>query len=406
MKKVIQSYKSTLILIGSILIGTVVGLVFKEKANVLKPFGDIFLNLLLVSIVPLIFLTITTSLTKMKQIDRFKKIVIRIFMVFAFTSIIAAFIGIIFTKTIPFVKQGDVELLLSGEEAVVEELNLLQRTANLITTTDFVLLFSKENIVALLVFSVLIGISIRMAKEDGKALSNVLVSANKVIYQFVKLIMYYAPIGLGCYFASLVGTFGSEIAKGYLNTFLLYTAVSLFTYFVVYSFYAYLSAGKKGFKAFWKHIIPSTFTALATCSSAASIPVNIEASKKIGVKEEIAEMAIPLGTTFHKDGSIIGSVFKIMFIVYLFGLDVSIYQVILVSLVATLLVTAVPIGGGTISEALILSFIGAPMTVLPMLTIIATIIDPPATMLNVVGDTTVSMLTSRLVDGKEWMKEA
>jgi len=69
-------------------------------------------------------------------------------------------------------------------------------------------------------------------------------------------------------------------------------------------------------------------------------------------------------------------------------------------------VTAVPIGGGTISEAFIISFIGAPLTALPMLTIIATIIDPPATVLNVVGDTTVCMMSSRLVDGKNWMKKA
>ena len=117
-------------------------------------------------------------------------------------------------------------------------------------------------------------------------------------------------------------------------------------------------------------------------------------------------MAIPLGTTFHKDGSIIGSVFKIMFLTYLFGLDVSLTQLIFVSLVATLLVTAVPIGGGTISEAFILSLIGAPLTALPMLTIVATIIDAPATVLNVVGDTTVCMLTSRMVEGKKWLKKA
>ncbi len=406
MKKFIQNYKSTLVLVLSVLIGTIIGLIFKEDANVLKPLGDIFLNLLLVSIVPLIFLTITTTLTRIKHVKRFQKIVVRIFALFLITSVIAAFIGILFTKTIPFVDAENVEILKDTEEAVVEDLNLLERTAELITVDDFYLLLSKGNVVALLIFSVLVGISIRMTKEEGKIIVEFLEAANKVVSNFIKLIMYYAPIGIGCYFASLVGTFGSEIAKGYLNTFLLYTFVALITYFVVYTFYAYIAGGKKGAKVFWKNILPATFTAIGTCSSAASIPVNVEVSKKMGVKDEIAEAAIPLGTTFHKDGSIIGSVFKVMFLVYLFGLDVSLVQVIFVSLVATLLVTAVPIGGGTISEALILSLIGAPLTALPMLTIVATIIDPPATMLNVVGDTTVSMLTARWVDGKDWMKEA
>ena len=121
--------------------------------------------------------------------------------------------------------------------------------------------------------------------------------------------------------------------------------------------------------------------------------------------EDIADTTIPLGTSFHKDGSIIGSVFKIMFLVYLFNSDVSTLKVLGVALIATLLVTAVPIGGGTISEMLIITMLGFPVTALPILTIIATIIDPPATMLNVVGDSASSMLVARIVDGKKWLKE-
>lgn len=403
MMKILKNYKSTIILLLSVVIGSIIGFIMKEDAQVLKPLGDIFLNLLFVSIVPLIFLTITTSMAKIKQVKHFKKIISRIFLIFLFTSLISCIIGIIFTKAIPFVDSSLVEVL-EGEE-VKTELNLLQRTASLLTTTDFYLLLSKDNIIALLIFSMLIGLSLRMTKEEGTIVVNFLDVCLKVINHFIQLIMYYAPIGIGCYCASLVGSFGSQITKGYRNTFLLYLLVSILTYFVVYTIYAYLAGGIEGVKRYYKNILPSTLTALSTCSSAACIPVNIEVSKKIGVKDEVAEMAIPLGTTFHKDGSIIGSVFKIMFLVYLFGIDISIFELIFVSLVATLLVTAVPIGGGTISEAFIISFIGAPLTSLPMLTIIATIIDAPATVLNVVGDTTVGMMSSRVIDGKNWMKK-
>ena len=154
---------------------------------------------------------------------------------------------------------------------------------------------------------------------------------------------------------------------------------------------------------FWKNILPATVTSIATCSSAASIPVNIETAKKIGVSEDIAETLVPFGTSFHKDGSTIGSVFKIMFLVCLFGTTIttgSIFQIIGVALVATLLVSAVPIGGGTISEMLIITLMGYPLAALPILTIIATIIDPPATLLNVVGDDAAAMMVSRMVDGK------
>ena len=409
MKKFLKNYKSTLILLASIIIGTIVGLIFEEKATVLSPFGDLFLNMLLVIIVPLIFLTISTSIGKMKQPKRIGKILTTIILVFAFTSIVSVFVGIVSTKAFRLVDVKDEaaikEVLKGAEEVTSEDVNFLERTVEAVSVNDFSKLLTRDNMIALIIFSILMGISINMSKGKGDKFLGVLESANEVVQSFIKLIMYYAPIGLGCYFAALVGTFGGEIALGYGKTFLIYTIVSVLFYFIVYSFYAFIAGGKEGFVSYWKNILPATLTSLATCSSAASIPVNTSCAKKIGVPEDIADTTIPLGTSFHKDGSIIGSVFKIMFLVYLFNSDVSTLKVLGVALIATLLVTAVPIGGGTISEMLILTMLGFPVSALPILTIIATIIDPPATMLNVVGDTASSMMVARVIDGKKWMKE-
>lgn len=409
MKKFLKNYKSTLILLGSIIIGTIVGLIFGEKATVLSPFGDLFLNMLLVIIVPLIFLTISTSIGKMKQPKRIGKILTTIILVFAFTSIVSVFVGIVSTKAFRLVDVKDEaaikEVLNGAEEATKEDVNFLERTVEAVSVNDFSKLLTRDNMIALIIFSILMGISINMSKGKGEKFLDVLESANEVVQSFIKLIMYYAPIGLGCYFAALVGTFGGEIAIGYGKTFIIYTVVTVLFYFTVYSLYAFLAGGKKGFISYWKNILPATLTSLATCSSAASIPVNTTCAKNIGVPEDIADTTIPLGTSFHKDGSIIGSVFKIMFLVYLFNSDVSTLKVLGVALIATLLVTAVPIGGGTISEMLIITMLGFPVTALPILTIIATIIDPPATMLNVVGDTASSMMVARIVDGKKWLKE-
>ncbi len=408
MKKFLKNYKSTLILLGSIIIGTIVGLVFKEKAKVLAPFGDLFLNLLLVIIVPLIFLTITTSIGKMKQPKRIGKILVTILLVFIFTSLVSVGVGIISTKAFKLVDVKDTETIkevLKDTKATNEKVNFLERTVETITVSDFSKLLTRDNMIALIIFSILFGISINLSKCKGDKLLDVLESANEVVQSFIKVIMYYAPIGLGCYFAALVGTFGGEIASGFGKTFIIYTIVSVLYYFIMYSAYAFMAGGKKGFISYWRNVLPVTLTSLATCSSAASIPVNTACAKNIGVPEDVADTTIPLGTSFHKDGSIIGSVFKIMFLVYLFNADVSTLKVLGVALVATLLVTAVPIGGGTISEMLILTMLGFPVSALPILTIIATIIDPPATMLNVVGDTASSMMVARVTDGKKWMKE-
>ncbi len=406
MKKIIKNYKSSLILISSIIIGAIIGLIFKEKASILSPFGDLFLNLLLVIIIPLIFLTITTSIGKMQTPKRVGKILSTTIIVFIMASLVSVFIGLLATNSFKLIDVKDANTIkesLGEEEIMQDNVNYLERTVQTISVNSFSKLLTNENIVALIVFSIIFGISINISKEKGKALLHVLESANDIIQSFIKIIMYYAPIGLGCYFAAMVGTFGSSLALGYTKTFVIYTIVCVLFYFIVYSLYAYIAAGKKGFIRYWKGIIAPTVTALATCSSAASIPVNTTAAKNIGVPEDIADTSIPLGTSFHKDGSIIGSVFKIMFLVYLFNSTVSTSKVLGVALLATLLVTAVPIGGGTISEMLIITMLGFPLGALPFLTIIATIIDAPATVLNVVGDTASSMVISRIIDGKKWL---
>lgn len=416
MKKFLSNYKSTIILLVAIIVGAIVGIIFKEKATIVRPLGDLFLNLLLVIVVPLIFLTITTSVSKMKTPKRLGKIIVTIIGVFIFTSIIAVIVGFLSTYFVKLVEPDDGEQIKASLEQnfeetdnSTEEMTIADRTVQLLTVDDFYKLMSKENIVALLIFSVIFGIAINMSGEKAKPVKDFLESANVIIHNIIKIIMYYAPLGLGCYFASLVGSFGTQIAVGYLKTFVYYTVIAIAFYFIMYTIYAFLAGGKKGIKAFWKNAIPSTMTALATCSSAASIPINVECSKKIGVPEDIAETTIPLGSSFHKDGSIIGSVFKIMFLVCLFGTSMTtagdILGILGIALLANLLITAVPIGGGTISEMLIISMMGYPVAALPILTIIATIIDPQATMLNVVGDTTSSMMVARIVEGKNWMKK-
>ena len=407
MKKIIKNYKQSIILIGSLIIGTIVGLIFKEKATVLEPLGTLFINMLLVVVVPLIFLSITTSIGKIDKPKRVGKILRSIIIAFVFTSLVSVVIGLTSLK-IRLVDSGDankITALLDESTDVSDDASVLDKLVNSVSTNDFVNLLSKNNILALIVISILSGLAINKSGEKGKSFLKVLDSAYEVLQNLIKILMYYAPIGLGCYFASFTGTFGASITQGFVKMLVIYTILVLFVYFVIYSLYAYMAAGKIGVKKYWANIIPASVTALSTCSSAASIPVNTECAKKIGVSEDIASPTITLGTSFHKDGSIIGSVFKILFLVYLFDMPVNGIKVLGVSLLATILVTAVPIGGGTISEMLILKLMGFPVAALPILTIIATIIDAPATLLNVTGDCASSMLVSRMVDGKDSLKK-
>ena len=370
------------------------------------------MNRLIKLIVPLIFFTITSSISKMNEKKRLSKILSSTIVIFLITSIIAVLFGFLTTYFVDLVNVNDTSAIKEIFDNTIEEkveLNILERTVNVLSTDSFINLLSTNNLIALIVISLLFGIAINKAGKKGKVIADLFDSFSEVMYKLIEIIMYYAPIGLGCYFANLVGILGGIIAVGFLKTFIIYTLVCLLFMFIFYTLYAYISAGLKGVKAFWKNIIPSALTSLGTCSSAASVPVNIKCTKKIGVPTDIAETTVSLGTSFHKDGSCIGSVFKIMFLVSLFGTSLTTFadisKVLGIALLATLLVTAVPIGGGTISEMLILTMMNYNIAALPILTIIATIIDAPATLLNVVGDSSSAMLVTRIIEGKNWLKK-
>lgn len=403
--KFIKNYKSTIILLLSIILGMIVGIIFKEKASYLKPFGDLFLNLLLVIIVPLIFLTITVSIGKMKSPKRIGKILFTSLITFVVTSIISVVIGLGFAKNFNIIKYEDKnsikEIIKEDKSVKKEKLNILEKTVNTVSVNDFKSLITNDNIIALICFSIIFGLAINLSKDKKKPVLDILDSFSGVVQKFIKIIMYYAPIGLGCYFAALVGSFGKELVLGYAKTFLIYLIACLFIYFVIYSLYAIICGGKNGFTNYWKNIIPPSVCAMSTCSSAASMPINIESAKKMGVTEDVSSVSISLGTNFHKDGSIVGSVFKIMFLVQLFNSNTSTFKIILIALLATILVSAVPIGGGTISETLIITMLGFPLSTLPILTIIATIIDAPATVLNVTGNTISSVIINKFIDKKK-----
>jgi Na+/H+-dicarboxylate symporter len=221
--------------------------------------------------------------------------------------------------------------------------------------------------------------------------------------------MWYAPIGLGALFASLVGEHGAEILGGYARAVAVYYPLSFAYFGGCFSLYAWLAAGRPGVRAFWRAIPTAAVTAFASGSSMASIPANLAASRRIGVPRDIRELVVPVGATIHMDGSSISAIVKIAFLFGVFGLPFSGLDVWGVALVVALLsgvvMSGVP-GGGFIGETLIVTLYGFPPEALPLLAVLGTLVDPPATMINSTGDSVAGMLLARWVDGRDWFKRA
>ncbi len=410
MKNFLKNYKSSLILLGAILIGGIVGVVLGPKAAMLKPFGDLFLNLLFMSLVPLVFFSVSSAIANMNTMKRLGKIMGNIVIVFLSTAFIAALIGILGAIILNPTKGLDssmfTSIIGSGEIVEAEKVSFLDQIVKTVTVNDFNMLFSKSNMLQLIVFAVLFGLATAMAGEKAKGIAKFVEEGSEVIGNIIKIIMYYAPIGLGCYFASVIGELGTQILSGYVTAFLLYLGITVIYYFGFYTIYAYLAGGKEGISIFWKNAVGPTVTAVATCSSAACIPVNLVSAKNMGVPDDIAETVVPLGANIHKDGSVIGGVLKITFLMGIFGMDITnpstLLSILVVSFLVGAVVGAIP-GGGVIGEMLILSVFGFSPEMLPIITVLGTVIDAPATLLNSAGNTVCAMMVARLVEGKNWL---
>jgi len=368
--------------------------------------GDIFLNLLFTVIVPLVFFFISSAVAGMQNIRHLGKIMSAMIFVFVATGVIASIVMIIGVVYYPPAIGVHV---IFGNGVNVEHLKLSDQIVKAFTVSEFSNLLSKNNMLALIVFAILTGLATSASGERGKAFAGFLASGSQVMIKLISFIMYYAPIGLCAYFAYLVGVFGSELLGSYARAMFIYYPTAILYFFIAFTIYAFIAANREGVRRFWLNIIPPSLIALATGSSMATIPANMEAANKNGVPRDISEVVIPIGATMHMEGSCLAAVLKIAFLFGIFNIPFSGAETILTALGIALLtgvvVSGIP-GGGTIGELLIISFYGFPMEAFPIITMIGTLVDAPATMLNAVGDNVSSMLVARMLGGKDWMKES
>lgn len=400
-----NSYFFPIILFISIIIGCILGVILGEKASVLKPLGEIFLNLMYTIVVPLVFFTISSSVANMVDMRRLGRILKYVFLVFFATSAVAAILMVIVLFVIDPVGNGKIAMDASE---VVQNTDIGKQIVEAITVSDFSQIMSREHMLPLIIFSCLFGIGTSIIGKQGECIAKGLDALSKIMMKIVTIIMYYAPIGLMAYFASLIGEFGPNLIGSYAKSMLIYYLLCIVYFVVFYTLYAYLAGGKKGIRLFYKHQFPITITSLATQSSLASLPTNLEQTEKMKVPKDIREVTLPIGATMHMEGSAMAAILKIVFLFSIFGKPFNdIYTIgtaILIAVLSAVVMSGIP-GGGLIGEMLIVSLYGFPPEAFAIIATIGWLVDPPATCLNVTGDSVSAMLTTRLVEGKDWIKK-
>ncbi|WP_312187238.1 dicarboxylate/amino acid:cation symporter [Sphingobacterium sp.] len=397
-KTFIHNYGSILLLLLGISIGSLIGIFFPQLANNLKPIGDIFLNLLFVSVIPLVFFAISSSVANIEGDSVLGKIIGMMSFVFVLGIIVAGMTSIAFLYLFPINSPLPIEQSKNIIDTVVHD-SWGEKMVRFLTVSEFSSLLSRQNMLAFVIFSFLIGIATRKSGSSAVLFRNFINSGNAVMGNLLVMVMRLAPVGLGAYFAYQVGTLGPQLFGFYAKPIGLYYLFGTLYFFIVFSFFAFFAFGLNGVKLYWKNNILPSLTALSSCSSLATMPANLLAAKQIGIPDTVSSVVIPLGTTLHKHGSAIACIFKIYVALLLSGQEFFDPANLMMAIGITLLVSIVAGGipnGGYIGEMLIISVYQMPTEVIPSIMIIATLVDPLATMLNATGDTVAAMLTTKL----------
>lgn len=393
---ILKNYSGIIWLLGGIVLGSVIGIWLGPRAVMLKPVGDIFLNLLFTAVIPLVFFAIASALADMDPSMKMGRVLGVMALVFLGTILLSAITTLAAVWIFPLHERaGNAVAEITEQPGSIGE-----QITRLLTVSEFYDLLSRRNMLPFIIFSALTGFAAMLAGSGGTAFRGFLRSGNEVMKQLMVLIMKLAPVGLGAYFAYQAGVVGPQLFGTYAHSLGMYYAVGTFYFIAGFTFYAFIAGGVPGIRLFWRNNIIPTLTSLGTCSSIATIPANLEATRRMGVPDHVGSVVIPLGATLHKDGSSISSIIKIAAAFVITGKSLLTVDAIVMALGITVIVSIVEGGilnGGYIGEMLSMSVYGFPPEVLPAMMIIGTLVDPLATVLNATGDNVAAMMTTRFL---------
>ncbi|HKL59919.1 MAG TPA: dicarboxylate/amino acid:cation symporter [Sphaerochaeta sp.] len=408
------------ILIGLVL-GAILGLVFKEKILWISPFGALFVRLLKMIMMPIILSTIIVGASSVSPAN-LGKTGIRIIVLYLVTSAFAVLIGLGMGAI--FRPSADLAILAvdaAGKQAAAVPLST---TLINIVPTSFAQAVVNENVLPVIFFSLLFGIGISYLRvssdERSKKLGNVVFDffdgISTIMMKMIGGIMEYAPIGVVALVAEVFAKNGSKVV-GSLGIVTLATFTGYAIHIVVV-YFGMLALSKLSIRTFFREAKNPLITGFVTRSSNGTLPITIKAAENLGIKKEIYSFSLPLGATINMDGTAIYQGVCATFIALsVTGQGFSLAQMGLIIVTATLasIGTAGVPGAGAIMLLMVLDAVGLPVVAgtpiagaYAMILGIDAILDMGRTALNVTGDLTCTTVTAKMLkelDMTSWNKD-
>lgn len=381
------------ILVGLVL-GVVIGMLYKPGALALAPVGALFLNAIKMLIVPLVFISLVAGITAMSDSAKLGRISVKTIAIYLITTAFAVSIGLAFGTL--FSPGEGMRMVASGSAEAKQAPSLVQILVGLVPTNP-VTAFAEGNILQIIVFAIALGVSMNLVGEKAAPAIRLFDSLAEVLYKLTDLVMRFAPIGVFALIAGVVASHGIEVLlplAGVIGViYLASIAHMLLVYGSLIGGLARLSPLR-----FFRGIAPALAVAFSTSSSSGTLPVSIECARKnLGVSQGVAGFVLPVGATINMDGTAIYQGVLALFIAQAFGIDLSAGQYLMIILTATLasVGTAGIPGAGLIMLGLVLSSVGLPLEGVALIAGIDRILDMARTTVNVTGDLMTTTLVAR-----------
>ncbi|MEE1073468.1 MAG: dicarboxylate/amino acid:cation symporter [Cellulosilyticum sp.] len=366
--------------------------------GILKLLGTGFLNAIKLLVAPLVFVSIVYATSSLKEIKQIGRIGLKTLIFYITTTALAIILSLIMANIINPGKGVHIDIVTTTTDAVTTSTstNLIDTLLNMIPTNIFVA-FSEGNVLGIIFFAILLGISMTLIGEKAKPLVDLFEICNDVLLQVISLIMNFAPFGIFALLASNFATFGFTALIPLLK-YVLGTIFTLCLHLGLIYMSMLIFIGKLNPMIFLKKFIPIFSICFSTASSSAGLPLSLKTSEKqFGVSPSVCSFTLPLGATINMDGTAIMQGFAVVFVAQMYGITLGINDYIMVIITAVLasIGTASVPGVGTVMLTMVLASVNLPVDAIALLIGVDHIIDMCRTPLNVAGDHICTLLIAK-----------
>ena len=389
------------IIIG-MLAGIAVGFIFMKvggtfTTDYLKPFGTIYINLLKFMVVPVVLFSIMSGVISLNDLKKVGSVGIKTFIYYICTTALAVVIGLVVVNCFKgFFPVLDSSVTSGLKYEATEAPKIMDVIVN-IFPDNLLKPMVDTNMLPVIVIAIFFGAGVLAAGEKGKMIADIVDSMNEVVMKVLMMIIKLTPSGVFCLMADVVAVNGAKVVGSLaLVVGVAYTGYILHLV-IVYSLSAKFLAGMSPIK-FFKGMAAAMLTAFTTTSSNATLPVNIECCNDMGAEPEISSFVLPLGATINMDGTAIYQAVATVFIACCYGVDLTIGQMAMVVVTATLasIGTAGVSGAGMIMLSMVLLQVGLPVEGIAIIAGVDKLFDMGRTTLNITGDATCVMWLSKV----------